>query len=640
MPRSSIIASTAGAKTNHDKSRRERHELISRTLEKAIGQLNSPYYASDKDRLGQLVRKSICFPKNNNSNANSGKGNNGKPHDVETRIALTLYHQWRRNPTADSHSKESITNKSQQEPNQTTTGGNNCASAAQSPPSFVTITSDLGLSRELTSPRQLANLIVPFLEEGFRNNPHWNMAPDIRSQPSGIVSMISSNRSQILRLAGRLPCPYCIQWCKGEKVCSSWHDCDTTTFLSNACGLTLFSNFCLYNTKGLWWHQQEYHKVEHSRATAMAQATTINSGAMVLYTGPNIVLKMDDTSSRSVEMICDSNNEKNATNCDDNSSPMECVRQGNLDGLKEAVQKHGYRPCTAFDNKGATPLMWAAGGGHLDIARHLIEDCGCDPCQSQRGKRSFAGRTALHWAARNGHIEVVRYMITLTTSRDQNRGGGTNFPPSIPMHKLLEAKTQDGTTAFGWACWQRHLQVMECLYGHGCDIHALNSYGCSPVLWCSQGTNGNGLQALKWLRDKGCSTKLVNHNGHGVLHKAAQRGQRDVAEWLVREECSNLFAAVRTQNDSSENDTFLAMIGPDVEGYCPSDLAGMEGHEDFAEWLATIEIKVCKHLDCAPTYEIPKGYSFQNSSVSSSRIWEQYGGLRRIRSAVVSSDLY
>ena len=560
----------AGAITNHDVCRKERLEIISQSLEKAIEQIHHSYYVLNRESIGTLIHKSISFPKNNNGT--NGKGNNGKPHDIETRLALTLYHQWKRR----NHS-------TQTEPKTTETTQSN----------GITITSDLGLSRELHSPRQLADLMVPLLEEDFRNNPQWNISPDVRSQSSGILSMISLERSQMLRLAGRLPCPYCIQWCKGEK--------------------------------GLWWHQQQYHKIEHSSATVVAQATTISSGAMVLYAGPN-------TNSNSERIAADNKviGEQSAGQCNENNCPMDFVRQGNLDGLREAVQKHGYKPSTTFDTKGATPLMWAAGGGHLHIVRYLIEDCSCDPCQSQKGKRSFAGRTALHWAARNGHIEVVRYLMTLARISDQDT------TKSIPIHKLLEAKTQDGTTAFGWACWQRHIQVMECLFEHGCDIHALNSYGCSPVLWCSQGTNGNGLQALKWLRDKGCTLRLVNHNGHGVLHKAAQRGQRDVAEWLVEEECSSLFNS-RAPTETSTKNIFLTMIGPDVEGYCPSDLAGMEGHEEFAVWLASIEIKVCKRLKCAPTYEIPQGFSFQ-TNVSSDCMWEQYGGLRRIQSAVASSD--
>jgi len=372
----------------------------------------------------------------------------------------------------------------------------------------------------------------------------------------------------------------------------------------------------------------------------VAQATTINIGAMVLYEESNINLKTSVAN-------FDIDNDKNTIRPYDNYNPVDYIVQGNLDGLKGAVQNHGYQPSIFFDAKGATPLLWAAGGGHLDITRYLIEDCNCNPCQSQRGKRSFAGRTALHWAARNGHLEVVRYLLTLTTSdcsgsnyvNDQN----TKFQP-IPINKLLEAKTQDGTTAIGWACWQRNLQVMECLYQHNCDIHVLNNYGCSPVLWCSQGTNGNGLDALKWLRERGCNMKLVNHNGHGVLHKAAQRGQRAIAEWLIREECGSLIAvptATSTYSSigTTERNIFLTLVGPDIEGYCPSDLAGMEGHDDFAKWLVTVEIRMCRALDCIPVYEIPAGYSsdcasFKNTA-STSYVWEKYGGLRRIRSAVM-----
>ena len=220
MPDESSLAAAALAaeRIDFETSQKEREESISRCLEKSICELHHEYYKIHKDRLLRLIRKSLSFPKNNNTSSKNSKGNNGKPHDAETRIALTLYHQWKREAAVSiKNDREGSIDTLAAMVGETDSDG--CAVARQPVPStIVTITSDLGLSREVSSPRQLADLIGPFLEEEFRNNPQRTMAPDVRSQASGILSMISLERSQLLRQAGRLPCPHCIQWCKGEKV--------------------------------------------------------------------------------------------------------------------------------------------------------------------------------------------------------------------------------------------------------------------------------------------------------------------------------------------------------------------------------------------------------------------------------------
>ena len=45
-------------------------------------------------------------------------------------------------------------------------------------------------------------------------------------------------------------------------------------------------------------------------------------------------------------------------------------------------------------------------------------------------------------AARNGHLAVVEYLVSLCGAD-------------------IDAATADGTTAFCWAAWQGHLEIMQ-----------------------------------------------------------------------------------------------------------------------------------------------------------------------------------
>ena len=82
---------------------------------------------------------------------------------------------------------------------------------------------------------------------------------------------------------------------------------------------------------------------------------------------------------------------------------------------------------------------------------------------------------------------------------------------------------------------------------------------------------------MSWLLESGADFSLINSNGHGALHKAAQRGCSATIKWLL-----NTFL------QDQDRDAAL-MIQPDVEGHCPSDLCGMEGHESLAKWIAKQE---------------------------------------------------
>ena len=64
------------------------------------------------------------------------------------------------------------------------------------------------------------------------------------------------------------------------------------------------------------------------------------------------------------------------------------------------------------------------------------------------------------------------------------------------------------------------------------DPHTRNSYGCNAAMWAAQG--GAPLDLCRYMHaELAVDFTRVNANGQGCLHKAAQRGQQDMCEWLL-----------------------------------------------------------------------------------------------------------
>lgn len=244
----------------------------------------------------------------------------------------------------------------------------------------------------------------------------------------------------------------------------------------------------------------------------------------------------------------------------------------------------------------------------------------CSPNLGQQGKRSFSGRTPLHWSARNGHLDVVRYLVD-------------------KCQVDIDAATADGTTAFCWASWQGHLSVMKFLSERGADVQKSNSFGCNAVLWCAQGEGT--VETMQWLQSVGLNLLGTNTNGHGALHKAAQRKRKDLCQWL----CESVF-----KNVDGNDESLFDNIGPDTEGCCPSDLAGMGGGYELALYIAKQECKLARLWGMQPLegsdgcvaksgklresllkwFEGNELLDAHNVNTGDLNVWEPWGGARRI----------
>jgi len=236
------------------------------------------------------------------------------------------------------------------------------------------------------------------------------------------------------------------------------------------------------------------------------------------------------------------------------------------------------------DDRGSSCLHWAAGNGHLDAVRYLVDQLGMPPDliegQSVSGNlaaskpnvakrplkksRGISGRGPLHFAARNGHLEVVKHLCTPTSE------GGAGA--------CAELRASDGVTPLQHAVWQNHLPVCQYLVEvAGADPRQFNAFGCGLQHWIglapasravatssyagghtgdavttqiqrpkelngvaqfdsrSELLGGEGLLPLaSWLQDScGVDFSVPQAEGHTPLHKAAWGGHTALCAWLL-----------------------------------------------------------------------------------------------------------
>lgn len=235
------------------------------------------------------------------------------------------------------------------------------------------------------------------------------------------------------------------------------------------------------------------------------------------------------------------------------------AREGNLEGLKAAIQIHHVNPW-AVETKKCLAIAFAARGGHLEMVQWMRE----------QGSRWRAH--TCRYAARGGHLPVLQWLRAQGCPWDASTCASAALGGHLEL--LMWAREHQcpwNAQTCRWAAEHGHLDTLKWSMEQGCPL--------DTSVWTAAAKGGR-LDVLVQAREWGISLS------NGVCRAAAQGGQLEVLLWL-REHGYRWDAATCK---AAAGNGHLDLLKWSREHGCPWNrtacvfAAHRRGHKEVARW--------------------------------------------------------
>lgn len=235
---------------------------------------------------------------------------------------------------------------------------------------------------------------------------------------------------------------------------------------------------------------------------------------------------------------------------------LACYK-GDMSFLNLAITE-GHLAVDVLGKNRRTPLMWAAGFGHISAARLLLNS------KADPQLRDETGATAFVVAAQNVENTAMLFLLAQSDNRDS----------------VLAESDLNGCSAIHWAALRGDLEGLKLLSRFRADLQQVDGLQNTVLHYAVQaektpkGALHSGKQMLVWLLQQGVDPAQENSQGQTCMDIAKDRYPRVLTEL---EAALKTFTAGRSKQKQTKKDD-----------YTPLDLE--KGFEDvnedvvFKEW--------------------------------------------------------